>query len=319
MDWLEITVETNTASSDIVSEALIAQGAAGTQIIDRADVPDPAKPHGYWELIDASLIDAMPQNVHVKAWFQDSDDLNARVTALREHLASLPALCGMDMGSLNMSFSGAKDDDWAEVWKKYYKPFRAGKSLVIKPSWEPYAPLEGDKVIELDPGMAFGTGMHDTTAMCIALMESCYRGGRVLDVGTGSGVLAIAAAKLGAQEVTAVDIDPMAVRVATENVEKNGLSQCVTVKRGDLLSGLDVTCDLAVANILADVIILLARPLIAHLNEGGIFICSGIIKQREDDVVRALAMAGYDLFVRRQRGEWLAFAARKRKTSKESN
>ena len=144
---------------------------------------------------------------------------------------------------------------------------------MIKPSWEAWDEQPGDLVIELDPGMAFGTGTHETTAMCVAMIEKHYHGGEVLDVGTGSGILAIAAARLGAREVLGVDIDPMAVRVAQENVEKNGLSDRVTICEGDLVKGLDnVQCEFAVANILAEVIMLLAAPLKSHLTENATFV-----------------------------------------------
>ncbi len=258
MDWIEITVSTNTQGADIVSEALLRQGAAGTQIIDRSDVPDPSKPNGYWELIDPAMIDEMPENVQVKAWFETVEALRG----LENILAVLPEMTGLDLGTLQVTRQGVQDQDWSECWKQYYKPFRAGKHLVVKPSWETWDAGPEDRIIELDPGMAFGTGTHETTAMCVEMIEKHYTGGSVLDVGTGSGILAIAAARLGARSVLGVDIDPMAVKVARENVEKNGLTDVIDIREGDLVKGLDnVKCDFAVANILADVIALLAGPL----------------------------------------------------------
>ena len=306
MDWIEITVSTNTQGADIVSEALLRQGAVGTQIIDRADVPDPGKPTGFWELIDPQMIEEMPEDVQVKAWFENVEALRG----LKSILSALPELTGMELGSLALTHQGVKEQDWAECGKQYYKPFRAGKRLVIKPSWESWETRDGDLIIELDPGMAFGTGTHETTAMCVELMEKHYRGGSVLDVGTGSGILAIAAARLGARQVLGVDIDPMAVRVAKENVEKNGLAHCVDISQGDLVAGLDgVKCDFAVANILADVIALLAAPLREHLEKGAVFVCSGILKEREQDVRDVLTKNGYVLFDRLQKGDWVALAA----------
>lgn len=307
MDWIEITISTNTAGADIVSEALLRQGAVGTQIIDRSDVPDPDKPNGYWELIDPKMIEEMPEDVQVKAWFENVEALRG----LENILKVLPDMAGFDLGALTVSRQGVKEQDWSECWKQYYKPFRAGKRLVIKPSWENWEKQPGDLIIELDPGMAFGTGTHETTAMCVELIEKHYRGGKVLDVGTGSGILAIAAARLGATDVLGVDIDPMAVRVARENVEKNGLSAVIDIREGDLVAGLgDVRCDFAVANILADVIALLAGPLKKHLIPGAQFVCSGILKEREDDVKAVLEKNGYRLFDRLQKGDWVALAAR---------
>ena len=306
MDWIEITISTNTEGADIVSEALLRQGAVGTQIIDRADVPDPSKPNGFWELIDPKMIDEMPEDVQVKAWFESVEALRG----LENCLKALPGLTGMDLGTLAVSQQGVQEQDWSECWKQYYKPFRAGQHLVIKPSWENWDAVPGDLIIELDPGMAFGTGTHETTAMCVEMIENHYHGGKVLDVGTGSGILAIAAARLGADSVLGVDIDPMAVRVAQENVEKNGLTKEIVIRQGDLVAGLDgVRCEFAVANILADVIALLAAPLKAHLTENATFVCSGILKEREQDVVDVLTRNGYQLFDRMQKGDWVALAA----------
>lgn len=306
MDWIEITISTNTEGADIVSEALLRQGAVGTQIIDRADVPDPSKPNGFWELIDPKMIDEMPEDVQVKAWFESVEALRG----LENCLKALPELTGMDLGTLAVSQQGVQEQDWSECWKQYYKPFRAGQHLVIKPSWENWNAAPGDLIIELDPGMAFGTGTHETTAMCVEMIEKHYHGGKVLDVGTGSGILAIAAARLGADSVLGVDIDPMAVRVAQENVEKNGLSREIDIRQGDLVAGLDnVQCEFSVANILADVIALLAAPLKAHLTANATFVCSGILKEREQDVVDVLTRNGYQLFDRMQKGDWVALAA----------
>lgn len=307
MDWIEISITTNTEGADIVSEALMRAGAKGTQIIDRADVPDPSKPSGYWELIDPALIEQMPEEVIVKAWFQDA----AQIAPIAESLAQLPALAGFDLGGLILSSNEVLEKDWAEYWKRFYKPFRIGSHLVVRPTWEEYQAQEQDVVIDLDPGLAFGTGTHETTALCAELIEQYYTGGTVLDVGTGSGILAIAAARLGADDVLAIDIDPLAVRTARENVEKNRLNDKITVRQGDLLEGAMGPYDFAVANILADVIIMLSDPLRRALKPGGIFVCSGIIRDREEDVRQALLQNDYRIIDTRHRGEWVAFAARR--------
>jgi len=307
MDYTEVTVSTTTQGAELVSDIFMRLGAAGTQILDRADLPDPAKPTANWELMDQSVIDAMPTDVQVKAWF-DEQALNRVIGPLREQLALLAA---PDMGTLSVTLQGVKEEDWAENWKQYYKPFRIGEHLVIKPTWEGWDKQPGDLIIEIDPGMAFGTGTHETTALCIELIERYYRGGKLLDVGTGSGILAIAAALLGATDVVAVDIDPDAVRVAKENVEKNGLSDRIAVREGDLLQGLSERFDFAAANILAPVIQMLAAPLTRHLNPGGLFVCSGIIEEAAPDVEKALLDAGYEILESKTRGDWHAFAARK--------
>ena len=303
MDWIEVTISTNTEGADIVSEALMRQGAVGTQIIDRSDVPDPDKPNGYWELIDRKMLDEMPEDVQVKAWFSTVEELRG----LKNCLDALPELTGMELGTLKISQEGVREQDWAECWKQYYKPFRAGEHLVIKPSWEVWDAQPGDLVIELDPGMAFGTGTHETTNMCMQLLERCLKPGlRVMDVGTGSGILAIAAAKLGAQNVLAIDIDPDAVKVAKENVELNHVAKQVRVVVGDLCKSEAMPCEVAVANIVADAICMLAGPMTRHLVKGGLLICSGIIREREADVQKAAREAGYRQVDRIEKGEWVA-------------
>lgn len=306
MDWTQMTVSTNSQGADIVSEFLMSQGAKGTQIVDRADIPDPGKPHGYWELIDVNLLESMPQDVQVKAWFPGEADL----PRIARQLTELPALAGFDLGTLGVAYADVQEKDWAEHWKQYYKPFSMGDTLVVKPSWEPYAPQEGEKVMELDPGMAFGTGSHETTALCVELMDAYPCEGSFLDIGTGSGILSIAAGLLGAKEVWAVDIDPVAVEVARDNVKRNGLEDVVTVRQGDLTQGLNQVFDMAVANILADVILMLLEPLKNHLKKNGILLCSGIIEGREQDVLDGLAAAGYMVLETRRKGDWVAIAAK---------
>lgn len=312
MDWIELTVHTTTAGSDLVSEALIAQGATGTMVEDRADVPDPDKPNGYWEIIDPHLIDTMPEDVVVHAWFEPDASFPDKRRALAERLDALRANAPFSLGTLRVGAENVHDEDWSEVWKRFYKPFRAGKKLVVKPTWEQYDPQPGDQVIEIDPGMAFGSGTHETTGMCLELLEDALRGGeRVIDVGTGSGILAIGAALLGAKDVLAIDIDYTAVRVAKENIAHNHLENRVRAVEGNLLEKTDAQCDLCVANIIADVICLFAEPLNSHIRPGGLFICSGIIKERENDVRKALLAASYTLLEVRRKGEWVAMLARR--------
>lgn len=308
MEWCEAIVHTNTQGSDAVSELMIRMGATGTEIVDRADVPDPSKPGVYWELFDPAMLSAMPEDVLVKGWFGQDGNTHDVLAALRAELAAFKA-DGFDFGALTMETADVADEDWSENWKQYYKPFRIGERLVVKPSWEPYAPNAGDVVVELDPGMAFGTGTHETTFMCMELLQKHLRAGEnVMDVGTGSGILAIAAAKLGASRVLAVDIDPDAVRVANENIGKNGVSSAVRAVLGDLVKGETMPCDLAVANIVADAICMLAGPLTRHLKQGGLLICSGIIREREADVQAAAQAAGYTVADRLTKGEWVALA-----------
>ena len=311
MDWVEITVHTTTEASDAVSELLIRQGATGTMVEDRADVPDPDKPNGFWEIIDPKMIEAMPEDVLVHAWFEPDSSFADRMLALRSSLDAMKAP-DWNTGTLKVDSADVHDEDWSEVWKRFYKPFKAGEHLVVKPTWESYEPQEGDKIIEIDPGMAFGSGMHETTSMCLELLEKVIHGGEeIIDMGTGSGILAIGAVLLGAEKALAIDIDPVAVRVAAENIEHNGLQDKITAEQGDLLEKTDAVCDVCVANIIADIIIRFAEPVKQRIASGGYFICSGIIKERGDEVEQAVKAAGYEILEVRRRGEWVAILSRR--------
>ena len=312
MDWLEAAVHTTTMGADLVSELLMRAGAAGTAIEDRYDVASSDKRDGMWDMIDEHIYDGMSEDVLVKAYFPEGGNARETLLGVAERLAALRGEdLGFDAGSLALDTRGVREEDWAENWKKYYKPFRAGERLVVKPSWEEYAAEPGDLVLEMDPGMAFGTGTHETTFMCLCQLERYVTPGcRAVDVGCGSGILALAAARLGAKDVLAIDLDESAVKAARENVAHNGLTDTVRVEHGDLLERVDERADVIVANIIADVVCFLCRPAKRHLLLGGTFICSGIIREREKDVLRALAAAGYRVDHRMEKGEWVCLAAK---------
>lgn len=312
MEWIELIVHTTTEGTDQVSELLMDAGASGTMIEDKADIPDPDKPHGIWEIFDPKLLDNMPEDVLVHAWFAADSSFPALLDTIRGSLSGLAAQHG-DFGSLRLETRSVNDQAWTDVWKKYFKPFHAGTHLVIKPTWEPFEPAPDDLVIEIDPGMAFGSGTHETTGMCLSLLEEIISGGEeIIDVGTGSGILAIGAALLGAGHVLAIDIDPDAVKVAQENVQHNHVEETVSVRQGNLLDRVSAVCDICVANIISDVIISFAAPLMNHIRPGGLFICSGIVSSRGDEVAHALTDAGYEILRRETRGEWVAFLSRRK-------
>ena len=313
MEWIELIVHTTTEGTDPVSGLLMDCGASGTMIEDRADIPDPNKPHGIWEIIDPALLDSMPEDVLVHAWFEENSFLPSLLDSVRSRLSALSAASsGVNYGSLLLDTRSVDDQTWTGVWKKYFKPFHASERLVVKPTWEPYTPAPDDLIIEIDPGMAFGSGTHETTGMCLSILEDVIHGGEdVIDVGTGSGILAIGAALLGAGHVLAVDIDPDAVKVADENVLHNHVEHIVTVQQGNLLDRVSDVCDICVANIISDVIIGFAAPLINHIRPGGLFLCSGIVSLRSNEVAEALNNAGYEILRRETRGEWTAFLSRR--------
>lgn len=312
MEWIEAVIHTTTEGSDLVSELLMRCGAIGTQVQDRADVEIANRDVDAWELFDKDLASRMPEDVLVIGWFSQEKP-KVRET-LEEQLAALRAQAvDVNVGTLRVDLSSASNDDWAESWKQYYKPFRIGEHWIVKPTWEPYSAQETDVVVELDPGMAFGTGTHETTNMCMVLLEKfLQKGMRVMDIGTGSGILAIGAAKLGAQSVLAIDIDTDAVKVARENIARNGVEATVRAVQGNMVLGAAMECDLAVANIVAGAICVLAEPIKKYLRVGGILLCSGIIKEREQDVITALADS-YSIVERLTLGEWVALSARREK------
>lgn len=213
------------------------------------------------------------------------------------------------------------ETDWAEAWKANYHPLRIGRHLVVKPTWCDYTPRQEDVIVELDPGMAFGSGLHPTTRLCLELLEDTVQpGARVLDVGTGSGILAIAAGKLQASLVLGLDIDPLAVRVAHQNVALNGLESVVEVREGTLETGDgksptigDATWDVIVVNILAEPIIEMSAIWRLNMAAGGVLITSGIIAERADAVIASLRQAGLTVVKRRDDAQWVALTARGRK------
>jgi ribosomal protein L11 methyltransferase len=219
---------------------------------------------------------------------------------------------GVDLGSLNVASDIVREQDWANNWKKYYKPTRVGQHIVIKPSWEEYAVQPDDRIIEIDPGMAVGTGTHETTSLCLAAVERYATAGcDALDIGCGSGILSIAAVLCGAKHVAAIDIDPVAVRVAKENVELNGVADKVECRVADLLEGAVESADLVLANIVADVILRLMPAAHEHTRPGGHFIASGIIDEREEEIMVSAREQGFAHVETLSRGSWRAIVFRR--------
>ncbi len=204
----------------------------------------------------------------------------------------------------------ADDSEWKDRWKEFFKTSKITDRIVIKPGWEEYDPGPDELVIDIDPGTAFGTGTHETTSGCIELLERYMKkGDSVLDVGSGSGILSIASVLLGAGRVTAVDIDPEAVRVTAENAERNGMADSIETICGDLTKDIDDKYDIVVANLMADLVIMLSEDAAKHLNDGGIFISSGILIEKEEEVISALERNAFRVIEAVEKGEWCAIAA----------
>ena len=313
MDWMVITVLTTTAGADMVSQILMDAGSLGTMIEDKNDVAANQRPEGQWDIIDEAIAKRIGDDVKVTGYYEVDASLSDRVRFVEGEIARVKGMdLGFDAGKLEVICDTFAEEDWAENWKKAFKPFRLGKNMVIKPGWMECEVREGDKVIEIDPGMAFGTGTHETTGMCVELVEKYVREGMsAIDVGTGTGILAIAAAHMGAGDVLATDIDRVAVRVAAENIRINGFESRIRCMAGDLLENVAEQADIVIANIIADVIIMMAAPVKAHIKDGGMFICSGISKERKQDVLDALEDAKYKVLNVCEKGGWCAIAAEK--------
>ena len=314
MDWMEYTVLTTTEASDLISQILMDAGSAGTMIEDKNDVAANQRPEGQWDIIDEAIAKRIGDDVKVTGYYEVDERLRDRLMTIESELQRIRGLdLGMDLGKLETRTHSVAEEDWTESWKKAFRPFRLGTHMVVKPSWEAVETAPGDHVIEIDPGMAFGTGTHETTGMCVELVEKYVKpGDTAIDIGTGTGILAIAAAHMGASRVLATDLDAVAVRVAAANVAANGFADAVRVRCGDLLEAVDCEpADVVIANIIADVIIGLAAPVKPFIREGGLFICSGIAADRIQDVLDALAAAGYRVTDTLARGEWRAVAARR--------
>lgn len=311
MDWIRMTVRTTTEGAEAVSAMFMGLGIQGAVIEDKADVQLNQRPAGQWDIIDEEIARRMDDDVKVTVYIPNDERAQDTVAHTRQELHRLSEMeLGFDAGKLTLETDSIDDENWAENWKKRYKPFRLGRHFVVKPTWETFEEKPDDIIIEIDPGMAFGSGTHETTGMCVALVEEYVKeGNRVIDVGTGTGILAIAAGKMGAADVLATDLDAMAVRVARENADLNGMRDVIRTREGDLLEAVDEAADVAIANIIADVIVMLAAPIMKHIRPGGIFICSGIARERQNEVIDALNAAGYQNLDVRNQGEWTAIAA----------
>lgn len=309
VQWLELAVSTTHEAIEAVANILYEAGANGVVIEDPLAILEQQSNPGGWDYIDIPADHDPNAEVVVKAYLQINTYIHDNVNHVRQAVQNLPSF-GLEIGSGRVETAAVEDTDWATAWKAYYKPVRVGQHLVVKPIWEDLTPNDTDVVIELDPGLAFGTGTHPTTSMCLALLEKHVKSGDyVCDVGCGSGVLSIAAAKLGAREVLAVDIDELAVKISRENIGHNNLAGSITVMQGDLLSHVSEPADLVVSNIVADVIIRLLPDIDRVLRSGGRLVVSGIIEDRREDVLRACGQHHLVVLEVTIEGEWVALFA----------
>lgn len=311
MNWLEVSVNTHSESVEVVSSILIELGSKGVSIED---------PQDYYQLTDEQLEWLKVQQkdlyetdtVIVKGYFQPSQWSKDSDVLLHEKLEEIKVY-GLQTGPLSVQVKEVGEEDWANAWKQYYFPVRVTRLLTVVPSWVDYEKEQDDELlIELDPGLAFGTGTHPTTQLSLTALEQTIRGNEsVLDVGTGSGVLSIASKLLGASKVTAFDIDEMATRVAKENIALNPTIGEIEVFENNLLVGVDQKSDLIVANILAEILLQMPEDAYRNLNDDGRLILSGIIESKANEVKEAYEKAGFTLVERMIMREWNCFIMKK--------
>ncbi len=305
-EWLGVSVKINHEAVEAVADMLREAGASnnGVVIEDPVLINDLRKTAS-WELCDIPE-QTNTEVVTVTAYYPENAAIQTKLTEIETGLKIIEQRIGKYQFGPTI-FQKISQEDWANEWKQYFHTTHIGKKLVIKPSWEEYKAKPEEKIIHIDPGMAFGTGTHHTTAMCMEELEEIVAPeSLVFDIGTGSGILAIAAALLGAKSVKAVDNDPTAVKVAGENVAMNKLNDVVTVKQGDLLTGTEGKANIIVANIIANVIIILLPDVPEKLLPGGVFLASGIIEDRVQDVEKAAKKAGMFIKKINRRGGWAA-------------
>lgn len=305
MKWLEVAVTTTAEAVEAVAAHLERLGGGGA-VIEDPSLVERRKLESPWDLFTGDLA---PAEAHrVIAYWPAGPETDARLADLRRFLDDLPSF-GLDPGAGAVSVRQRDEAEWAEAWKRFYHTQRVGR-VIIRPSWEEYRPAPGEILLDLDPGMAFGTGTHPSTALCLELLQELISGGEsVVDAGTGSGILTLAALKLGAGRALACDVDPVACQVAKENFRRNGMEGRVSVVCGDVreaLAEVGEPPDLILANIVAEVIISLSAAFAAGLVPGGRLIASGIVVERQPEVAAALASAGFRLQTTRERDGWVA-------------
>lgn len=324
MKWLEVSLYTTTEGIEPLCGLLYGLGVTGLEIEDKDDFAEFIEEHTpYWDYVDEDLRkekEDMP--TRIKIYLSDNDTGHEMLANIREELPLMAERApGIDFGSLEIKLENMDEEDWANNWKQYYKPLKIGEKLLIKPTWEKVEDTEGRIVVAMDPGMAFGTGTHATTSLCLATLEKVVKpGDQVLDLGCGSGILAITSLLLGAKHAIGVDIDPNAVSIAGQNAGLNDLKK----DQFEFLAGnvnedqplidhlVENRAQVVVANIVADVIMGLTPNVHKFLQPGGTYIASGIINIRQEEVEQCFEQNGFTVVEKHCEKDWLAYVLKRK-------
>ena len=303
MEWTEVNIYTTTEGIELVCSKLTDIGVKGFAIRDAEDFKEFLEnKNGQWDYIDKDLLGLTDCETCITVYIPSNDQGAEMLTAIKSMLSEMRANDTEKLyGRLEAELTSIREEDWANNWKQYFKPFKVGEKLVIKPSWEDYDNADNRVILEIDPASSFGTGKHHTTRLCLELLEkNLNKGDDLLDMGCGSGILSIGAMLLGAGSAVGVDIEENAAATALENAEKNHISPDVyKTYYGNILSDeklaseIDRKYDIITANIVADIIIAMKDYFVRYLKKGGILIISGIIEERMDEVIAAVESAGF--------------------------
>ena len=314
MDWLELKIDTSHAGLDAVTDMLEQQGVTGVMIDDEADFQSFLENNRqYWDYVDDDLLAQKKGVSRVTFYLERNEDAYGTVAAVRMAMSALKK-DHPEYAPLLLTMADVADEDWENNWKQFYKPMEIGSRMLVVPEWEEAADPTRVKLV-LNPGLTFGTGSHATTRLCLQALDTHIHGGeRVLDLGCGSGILSIAALRLGAESAFACDIDEKCVDVAYENAALNGIGKDrYTVRWGNVLTDaalrqeMGAGYDIVVANIVADVIMGLSPHVHPFLKPGGLFLCSGIIDDRAAEVLEKLKADGWDVFEQRSSEGWFSY------------
>lgn len=308
--WTKVTLDTTTEGIEIISAFLIEHGVGGVEIQDAQDFEHfLGDTEIHWDYVDEELMKLKDAQTVITFYLPDNAQGQDMFLSIQGGLKNLPSLCdGVELGSLRLNRATVHEEDWATVWKQYYHPTPIGEKLLVVPPWELDEVANDERVkLVLDPGMAFGTGTHASTRLCLELLEQAVKpDDEMLDVGCGSGILAVASLLLGAKRAVGVDIDELAAKIALENAALNHVEDRLTTYVGDLTDKITGTYDVICANIVADVIIRLCPDIPQFLKPGGVFITSGIIDTRKEDVVAAIEKAGIRIVAINEDNGWVA-------------